>query len=188
MLISAEKKVIKDSQSTEIPVATKASVNEGNAKIIKSELASTANESLLENEGKTSTTDTGCESNLTEERTQVNSNKTDQGTEEKNLQENLLKADILANIKREIIEDAPVPISQIASADIKIEPGTIVDDHTDGSMNQAKNKDANEGSSDEELENISKSTADKEREQAEQNVLLKQLLQNCPSSATPRKI
>ncbi|GBO34328.1 hypothetical protein AVEN_138626-1, partial [Araneus ventricosus] len=42
-------------------------------------------------------------------------------------------------------------------------------------------------SSDEELENISKSSAEKEREQAEQNVLLKQLLQNCPSADTPRK-
>lgn len=42
------------------------------------------------------------------------------------------------------------------------------------------------GSSDEELDNISKSLADKEREQAEQNVLLKQLLQNCPSAETRR--
>lgn len=42
------------------------------------------------------------------------------------------------------------------------------------------------GSSDEELENISKSSAEKEREQ-EQNKLLKQLLQNCPSADNPRK-
>lgn len=41
------------------------------------------------------------------------------------------------------------------------------------------------GSSDEELENITKNAA--EAEQGEQNVLLKQLLQNCPSAETPRK-
>ncbi|GFU34433.1 hypothetical protein NPIL_626691 [Nephila pilipes] len=112
--------------------------------------------------------------------------KTDQSTAEKNMQQSLLKADILANIKREIVEDAPVSTSYIGSADIKIEPGTT-GNQTDGSMNQAKREEANEGSSDEELENISRSSIDKEREQAEQNVLLKQLLQNCPSADNPRK-
>lgn len=41
------------------------------------------------------------------------------------------------------------------------------------------------GSSDEELVKMNK--APSEVEQGEQNVLLKQLLQNCPSADTPRK-
>ncbi|GBN75180.1 Histone-lysine N-methyltransferase 2D, partial [Araneus ventricosus] len=181
MLISAEKKIeSKESQNIE------ASVNEPSVKIVKSGLTSTASESLLDNQAKSSTATVGCESNLTSERTQENGNKTDQSTAEKNLQQSLLRADVLANIKQEIIEDVPVSTGQIESADIKIEPGTTAN-QTDGSMNQAKTQDANEGSSDEELENISKSSAEKEREQAEQNVLLKQLLQNCPSADTPRK-
>ncbi|XP_055953683.1 histone-lysine N-methyltransferase 2C-like isoform X4 [Argiope bruennichi] len=185
MLISAEKKLEnKDSQNIE--ATTKASVNESSLKIVKSGLTSTANESLLDNQAKSSTATVGSESNLTSERTQENGNKTDQGAAEKNLQQSLLRADVLANIKQEIIEDVPVSTSQVESADIKIEPGTTAN-QTDGSVNQAKSQDANEGSSDEELENITKSSAEKEREQAEQNVLLKQLLQNCPSADTPRK-
>ncbi|CAL1287615.1 unnamed protein product [Larinioides sclopetarius] len=181
MLISAEKKIeSKESQNVE------ASVNEPSVKIVKSGPTSTANESLLDNQAKSSTATVGCETNLTSERTQENGNKTDQSAAEKNLQQSLLRADVLANIKQEIIEDVPVSTGQVESADIKIEPGTTAN-QTDGSVNQAKTQDANEGSSDEELENISKSSAEKEREQAEQNVLLKQLLQNCPSADTPRK-
>ncbi|GFS88566.1 hypothetical protein TNCV_1461801 [Trichonephila clavipes] len=70
-------------------------------------------------------------------------NKTDQSTAEKNVQQSLLKADILANIKREIIEDVPVSTSYIGSADIKIEPGTTVT-RADGSVNQAKREEMNE--------------------------------------------
>ncbi|GFY42913.1 hypothetical protein TNIN_142091 [Trichonephila inaurata madagascariensis] len=180
MLISAEKKTEnKDAQNTETPVTTKAS--DASKNIVKSELTNVTNENF-ENDKTSATSD----SNLASEKTQEKNNKTDQSTAEKNVQQSLLKADILANIKREIVEDVPVSTSYIRSADIKIEPGTTVT-QADGSVNQAKREEMNEGSSDEELENISRSSADKEREQAEQNVLLKQLLQNCPSADNPRK-
>ncbi|XP_042908867.1 histone-lysine N-methyltransferase 2C isoform X4 [Parasteatoda tepidariorum] len=111
-----------------------------------------------------------------------------------------IKTDILLNIKQEIVDDAPSLVENSTSNRVE---DKIMEKDADSSTKESKKEEADgssdeelkylncifniKGSSDEELENLTKTVADKEREQAEQNVLLKQLLQNCPSAETPRK-
>ncbi|XP_035219213.1 histone-lysine N-methyltransferase 2C-like isoform X2 [Stegodyphus dumicola] len=96
------------------------------------------------------------------------------------------KDDILITIKQEIMDEPQVCTVNSSAEDIKTESETLKKDCSDVLMKEKKS-DTNEGSSDEELENLSKSLVEGEQEQGQQNVLLKQLLQNCPSAETPRK-
>ncbi|KFM63415.1 Histone-lysine N-methyltransferase MLL3, partial [Stegodyphus mimosarum] len=96
------------------------------------------------------------------------------------------KDDILITIKREVMDEPQVCTVNSSAENIKTESETLKKDCSDVLMKEKKS-DTNEGSSDEELENLSKSLVEGEQEQGQQNVLLKQLLQNCPSAETPRK-
>ncbi|KAG8188064.1 hypothetical protein JTE90_014303 [Oedothorax gibbosus] len=182
ILMSTDKKSEpKDNLSAEFKPS---SVGEDGSKAVKLEQVSGSDGKVI-NKTSSESVQTETMSKSPVGKSQETDTSKEQAASDKNAEQNLLRAEIIANIKQEIIEDAPVASNNTTGGgDIKTELGTRTAS-TEGSKN--KKDDGNEGSSDEELENISKTLADKEREQAEQNVLLKQLLQNCPSAETPRK-
>lgn len=65
--------------------------------------------------------------------------------QDKGTEQNLLRDDILANIKREIVEEVPTSSSNTATADIKIEPGAAIVKEA-STVRQSK-KDSHDGKS-----------------------------------------